>query len=310
MFKLGDFVRFVDEKREGYVTRIIDSNTLGVTDTDGFEIPVHRGNLTYVHGQNTAELTNDDKPNFPEKILDPGLFLIVAGDKKAGAVVHFYLFNRSSNIVLTSVTSEQSKVYKGEYVGILQSKAVQKIYSASLAELDMWPYFTIQILQHTAHNEKPKEPLVFEKRFRAKDFSDSRKLIVEIGSEGWMIQLDKSIPLIDPQKLKESFFRPQTTAPIVSKPDAEVDLHIEMLRDDFQKLSKEEIFNFQLDYFDKMISAAIVHKMPSIVFIHGVGNGVLQNNIHKLLGKHPQVRTFKDGQKQKFGYGATEVIFK
>ena len=38
MFKLGDFVRFVDEKREGYVTRIIDAQTFGVTDTDVFEI--------------------------------------------------------------------------------------------------------------------------------------------------------------------------------------------------------------------------------------------------------------------------------
>jgi hypothetical protein len=49
-FKLGDFVRFVDEKREGYVTKIIDSQTLGVTDEDGFEIPVAVSNLTSVHG--------------------------------------------------------------------------------------------------------------------------------------------------------------------------------------------------------------------------------------------------------------------
>ena len=310
MFKLGDFVRFVDEKREGYVTRIIDNDTLGVTDTDGFEIPVHRTNLTYVHGQHTLEIEIDGKSTTIDTIVDPGLFLIVAGDKKAGAVVHFYLFNRTNNTVLASVVSEQSAAFKGEYVGMMQTKGMQKVYSASLAELDNWPEFTIQLLQHMSGNERPIEPLVIHKKFRAKDFSDSRKPIAELGSEGWMIQLDKATPLIDPEKLKESFFRPQATQKVVAQPSEEVDLHIEQLRVDFQKLSSDEIFQIQISYFENMLAAAIVHKMPSIVFIHGVGNGVLQHRIHKMLGKHPQVRTFKDGQKQKFGYGATEIIFK
>ena len=39
-FKLGDFVRFVDENIEGYITRIIDKDTIGVTDSNDFEIPV------------------------------------------------------------------------------------------------------------------------------------------------------------------------------------------------------------------------------------------------------------------------------
>ena len=60
-FKLGDFVRFVDEKREGYVTRIIDAQTLGVTDTDGFEIPVAISNLTHVHGHQSTPNTQGDK---------------------------------------------------------------------------------------------------------------------------------------------------------------------------------------------------------------------------------------------------------
>ena len=62
MFKLGDFVRFVDEKREGYVTRVIDAVTLGVTDTDGFEIPVAISNLTHVHGHNSTSVTQGDNP--------------------------------------------------------------------------------------------------------------------------------------------------------------------------------------------------------------------------------------------------------
>jgi dsDNA-specific endonuclease/ATPase MutS2 len=50
--------------------------------------------------------------------------------------------------------------------------------------------------------------------------------------------------------------------------------------------------------------------MPSIVFIHGTGNGTLKNELHKFISKHPQVKTFMDAHKEKFGYGATEIFFK
>ena len=47
---LGDFVRFVDENIEGYVTRIIDKDMIGVTDANDFEIPVLASKVTLVHG--------------------------------------------------------------------------------------------------------------------------------------------------------------------------------------------------------------------------------------------------------------------
>ena len=54
-FKLGEFVRFVEERREGYITRIIDDATIAVTDEDGFEIPVLASQVTRVHGQSSPE---------------------------------------------------------------------------------------------------------------------------------------------------------------------------------------------------------------------------------------------------------------
>jgi dsDNA-specific endonuclease/ATPase MutS2 len=66
----------------------------------------------------------------------------------------------------------------------------------------------------------------------------------------------------------------------------------------------------QLDHFQKNLDAAIVHKLESIVFIHGAGNGSLRYEIQKIISKHPQVKTYMDAQKEKFGYGATEVVLK
>lgn len=309
-FKLGDFVRFVDEKREGYVTRIIDSVTLGVTDTDGFEIPVAISNLTSVHGHQSGVAKQVEEALVNDEVVEDGIFLAVAEAQKASAVVHFTLINRTSYHLLLSLKTDQKGKYKGEFGGVIQAKSSSQLYSANLADLDLWPEFNFQFLFYTVANVKPKAPLVLQRKFKAKDFSSAKDQIAEINKYGWLIRLDEPQVIIDAQKLKESFFRVSTEKPKVAMPPQEVDLHIEKLRDDYQFLDQSELLNIQLAYFQQILDAAIVHQMPKIVFIHGVGNGTLRHHIHKIISKHPQVRTFMDAQKEKFGFGATEVIFK
>lgn len=312
-FKLGDFVRFVDEKREGYITRMIDSLTVGVTDTDGFEIPVAKSNLTYVHGHsssNQAKTIDQANPIVDEEFKDLGVFLAVAEDSKASAVVHFTLINSTSYQLLLSLKTDKKGIYHGEFASMISPKTSTQIYSANLGDLEIWPEFIFQAIYFTVGNVKPKEPLVLTKKFRAKDFNGAKKQVPEINKYAWLIQLDEPPPVIDPQKLKESFFRATNEKQAVPKPSTTVDLHIEKLRTDYQFLSQSEIIDSQLSYFHQMLDAAIVNQMPSIIFIHGVGNGTLRHHIHKTISKHPQVRTFMDAQKEKFGFGATEVFFK
>lgn len=313
MFKIGDYVRFIDEKREGYITKEINDITVGVTDTDGFEIPVAKSNLTYVHGHHSnADTENNAMPatQVDEQFVEDGIYLAVAEDSKASVVAHFTLVNRTSYQLLLSLKTEKAGIYKGEFAGVIQAKSSVQVYTANLGDLDNWPNFTFQVLFFTSGNVKPKASLQLEKRFKSKDFSGAKNQISEINKYGWLIRLDEPALVIDAQKLKESFFSVKEDKPKVAKPSQEVDLHIERLRDDHHFLSQTEILNVQLDQFQKTLDAAIVHQMPSIVIIHGVGNGTLRDQIHKTISKHPQVRTFMDARKEKFGYGATEVIFK
>ena len=122
--------------------------------------------------------------------------------------------------------------------------------------------------------------------------------------------LHKPELVIDPQKLKESFFKPAGEKAEIVKPSAEVDLHIEKLRDDHLFLKGSEILGIQLAHFNKTLDAAIVHQLPEIVFIHGAGNGILRHELHKALSKNNKVQTFMDARKEKFGYGATKVMLK
>ena len=148
------------------------------------------------------------------------------------------------------------------------------------------------------------------KAFRAKDFAGSKTLIPILKEQGWLIRIDEPELIIDAEKIKESFFKQAEEKKTVAKPQKEIDLHIEKLREDYLFLNKNEILDIQLTHFQNAIDAAIVHQFDRIIFIHGVGNGILQNQIHKIVSKHPKVQTFKDAQKEKFGYGATEVFLK
>ncbi len=313
MFKIGDFVRFVDEKREGYVTRYIDDLTLGVTDTDGFEIPVAKSNLTYVHGHHSnADTANNAMPvqQVDSTFIDDGIYLAVSEDSKASVVAHFALVNRTSYQLMFTLKTEKDGVYKGDFAGVIKPKASIQVYTANLGDLDNWPNFTFQALHFSTGNVKPKPPLLVYRHFRSKDFSGAKTQIAEINKYGWLVRLDEPALIIDAQKLKESFFNQKQDKPKVAKPAKEVDLHIEKIRDDYHFLSQTEILNAQLAAFQTVLDAAIVHQMPSVVIIHGVGNGTLRDHIHKAISKHPQVKTFMDAQKEKFGYGATNIIFK
>jgi hypothetical protein len=312
-YKLGDFVRFVDEKMEGFVTRIIDEQMIGVTGEDDFEIPVPAAKVTMVHGYKapgTETTASSDKSPIPAtEFKTKGVYLGVVPDAKANSVVHFHLINDTSFQLLATLTTEK-QAFKGEYAGIIDPNSSAKVYSAQLADLQVWPKVVINVLYFTGQNIETPSPLTFTEKFKAKDFSGSKKSLPVINQQGWQIRLDEPELIIDAEKLKESFFKSPEEKITLTKPTSEVDLHIEKLRDDHRLFSSAEILKIQLAHFNKSLDAAIVHQLTDVIFIHGAGNGTLRHELQKILSKHPKVQTFMDAQKEKFGYGATRVVLK
>jgi len=313
-YKLGDFVRFVDEKMEGFITRIIDDEMIGVTGEDEFEIPVLASKVTTVHGYQPAGADKSNtikgQPVPAGEFKTKGIYVGVVSDPKANSVVHFYLINDTSYQLLVSLTTEKQRVFKGEYAGTIAPNSSVQIYSAQLADLQLWPKFTFNVLFYTVQNIEPITPLTVSEKFNAKDFAGNKKQLPVLNQPGWLIQLDDPEFTIDAQQLKESFFKPAEEKAKLEKPVQEVDLHIEKLRDDYQFLNGAESLKIQVDYFNKALDAAIVHQLPDVTFIHGAGNGTLKHELHKLLGKNNKIQTFMDARKEKFGYGATKVILK
>ncbi len=88
-----------------------------------------------------------------------------------------------------------------------------------------------------------------------------------------------------------------------------VDLHIEKLTHNWEKLSNLEILGIQLNEFQKWYDLAIAHHQPSLIVIHGVGTGKLKDEIHDILKTKREVKTFINQYDPRFGYGATEIFF-
>jgi hypothetical protein len=314
-YKLGDFVRFVDEKMEGFVTRIIDEQMIGVTGDDDFEIPVLASKVTTVHGYEASNGKSNvaitkDIPIPVAEFVTKGIYLGLVNDAKVSSVIHFYLINDTSFQLLTALTSENQLKYKGEFAGLIAPKTAVKVYSAQLADMQLWPRFMFNVTFYTTQNVKPAQPINITEKLKAKDMSPAKKKLPLLADLGWLIQLDEPDLVIDPQKLKESFFKTADEKAEIVKPSAEIDLHIEKLRDDHQFLNSSEMLDIQLAHFNKTLDAAVVHQLPEITFIHGAGNGILRHELHKALSKNNKVQTFMDARKEKFGYGATKVVLK
>lgn len=88
--------------------------------------------------------------------------------------------------------------------------------------------------------------------------------------------------------------------------EAEVDLHISALDADYQSLEKHEIMLAQLNYFEKTLQDAMIHQYQKIIYIHGIGNGSLKNELRRILKTYPDIQV-KEAAFSSYGYGAIEV---
>lgn len=85
----------------------------------------------------------------------------------------------------------------------------------------------------------------------------------------------------------------------------EVDLHIDKLIKSKRGMDNYDILSLQIDTAKRKIEYCIHKRISKIIFIHGVGEGVLKTELRYLLNRYPV--KYYDASYQKYGLGATEV---
>ncbi len=91
-------------------------------------------------------------------------------------------------------------------------------------------------------------------------------------------------------------------------PPMEVDLHIGKLVRNSRGMSNYDILNLQLDTAKRQLEFAKVKRIQRVILIHGVGEGVLKEELHYLLGRYDNLKYY-DADYKTYGVGATEVYF-
>ena len=338
---IGDRVRMLHSNEEGIISRFLENNIIEIEIEDGFHIPVKVTEIVRIAKEETAQFGT--KKNV---VAQKGKEVIVKEEAKVfghkGVFIAFvpindksyavYLINNTDYELPFVLGKENAHIQKAVRGGTLSSRDALKVEELNVLEFDNWGIFIFQFLYFSHNMDKLLSPFVKKMRFRPDSFFKSKHQAPVLNKEAYLFQLDKdeslqSLPKIeemeekkednvkiDVQKIKEQMFEtklPQEKKEIkIPNKVKEVDLHIEELSNDFEKMNSAEIFEYQINTFDHQLEDAITSGMKEITFIHGVGNGKLRHEIHKRLSGHPVVQFYEDVHKEKFGYGATKVTFK
>ncbi|SMG38905.1 Smr domain-containing protein [Marivirga sericea] len=328
--QIGDRVRLMKGTEEGIVVKMLDKSLVEVEIEDGFAIPVLESELVVV---SSDESTAFDTPNYesqkpskqktvyekPNQLKGFHLAIIPLNDH----LNSIYFLNPSSEDVLLMANEVNGK---NEEKTILSEKIFAekftKITERNMDHLNTWAPLSFTILTENSKWSIPMRPEKIIVKIKSKHFQKEKGEIPFLNKKGYLIALNQSHKetvepeKIDIDKLRDSFFTSKeetkdyrnTKKGTAKTP--EIDLHIETIDPYYENLPKEDILRIQLSKFEEKLNEAFVAGLDEIIFIHGVGNGVLRDNIHKQLSQHHNIQFFKDTHKEKFGYGATLVKIK
>jgi hypothetical protein len=311
---IGDRVRLLHGKEEGIITKISSSGRIEIEIEDGFRIPAMKNEVVVVDSAEKQYF--GEKPVAPQEERFPqgkltnnkeeGIFLayIPLNDQ----AVSIYVVNNTAKdhlIMISEVYGTNSQTIFG---GKLNARGSQKLGEKTISSFEEWPMLLTQFFPINNRIETTLPNLERKLKFKASSFFRSKGTAPILGKNGYLFKLSESAQEIDIKKLNEEL----KGEGVVSKasfprPPKEVDLHIENLTKDVSNMSNSAMLKLQLETFDKNLNYAIASGMDEITFIHGLGNGVLRNEIHKHLSQLPNIKYFQDSQKSRFGYGATLV---
>ncbi len=138
------------------------------------------------------------------------------------------------------------------------------------------------------------------------DFERSELVVIKENQKDFSKYIDiKHDALLEKEQVDGKRKQSKKGFKLKSIPPMEVDLHIHQLTKSAKGMTNYEILNLQIDTAKRRLEFAISKKIPRVVFIHGVGEGVLKRELESLMKRYNVA--LSDASFQKYGYGATEV---
>jgi len=344
MIKVGDKVKFLSDVGGGVVVRFLNKNLVMVENYDGFEIPYP---ITQLFNTSAPELNvgfdNKSKPieqqetaqkievqETPGEIINgknsPDFyFCFVPADSRnfLAADIKLFLVNDSNFIVLYRYSHISNAGFETVKHGTVQSNSKLLLESIVQDDLSELPEFGFQLIYFQKNETEWSEPIV--KRFKVNPVKFYKETSFQpnplFKKNAMVLQITKNILTTEIDKLTEADFqkvvKEKEQEPVVEKVSTkrtadivEIDLHINELIENTQGLGNHEILEIQKERVESEMKSAIQSGVKKIVFIHGVGQGVLKQEVLTLLKSKYRKYYFQDASFKEYGYGATMVILR
>ncbi len=345
--RIGSKVKFLNAVGGGTVKGFSDDKTALIETVDGFDIPVlvtdlilessdsydpgsagsqteHNEIESGIEEVEKSDVSFEDKKyaEFTGEIL---LALVPENDQ----ILHvsnlgLYLIN-DSNYYMNYIASQKDKgVFTHISAGTVEPDTKLEIAQYSQSDISKISEFMLQGIFYKHGLYKPVEPyyeaINIEKInfykiqfFKTNDYFHQKALIFRRKNE------------LDDKLVAKNLIETNWSDIINQKEGAEekvikkspeninlteIDLHIEELVETHAGLSNSEILNIQLSKFKDALESALQLETQKIVFIHGIGNGILKYELRKKLDKdYPELR-YQDASFKEYGFGATMVYLK
>jgi hypothetical protein len=271
-----------------------------------------------------------DFSKLDDTIPDPGgeqlsvliAFVPVEQKRVVESDQELYLINDSPYRAFYTISLWETSNVKPLKAGFIHADTKELISLFKRNELNSHITMNVQMLFFKNINYLLQQPEYIDLRinptrfckqgsFTENDFFDEKALILSIADtkkeEMFKTLTDKAISESISQKDIE--IKPDAK---IAEPDlVEVDLHIHQLVDNYTSIQPSEILEIQMARFTTALETGIRSKSTrKMVFIHGLGNGRLKNEVlRKLSSDYPKLR-YQDASFKEYGFGATLVFLK
>lgn len=332
-FSVGDKVVMKRTGEEGHVTAYIDKEMIEV-EVNGINFPVHIDEIDHPYLKWFTEKKAPKKQSKPEQLpvekiksrpakLARGIYLsflpVFARDEIEDIVeeLKIYLLNELPQAIRFGYevkSPDEGSIFKHE--GKLHGFGDLYLHSIPYADMNDQPRFHWKVTD--VENDKMKEEEGILRIRPAKLFEQINQLLKNneatfsyLLTDGFVERPKEEVRVKRPEPVvKKQFITKLNIAALSEQPKYELDLHIEKLVNSKGGLSNAEIVQIQLDHLRKYLQLALVHRQHSMFIIHGVGKGVLKEEVHRVLRETDGVDYFENRYHGRYGYGATEVRFR
>lgn len=261
--------------------------------------------------------------------LKPGFFLaFVPQDQKwlMTGLIDVYLLNHSDYETVFSFYLKSGEKFENHDYDIVESHNKYLLNTIDREDINEWLNGQLQLLFVKNVLGKIIAPLnksfqikgtkfYQEGNFKYVDILDANALIVEMAQMDYQEMISKnpeqekdSEPIEEPKtkvKKQKSLIHQHKIGSL----EAEIDLHISALVDDFGHMKPHEIVSHQMEYFNSTLEDALLNQFEKIIYIHGIGNGTLKKKLKDELKDYEEIEV-RDASFSQYGYGAIELRIK